>query len=93
MGPEVRQHSRAGGRGGEKGSTEEPWEGRDPERLGCHAVEARRVKTFRRKLTSQDVQRCGTWKVKSKQRHRQKGKSLEAQGSPLPSISLSCFQE
>ena len=68
MGPEVRQHSRVGGRGGEKGSTEEPWEVRDPERLGCHAVEARRVKTFRRKLTSQDVQRCGTWKVKSKQR-------------------------
>lgn len=92
MGPEVHQHSRVGGRGGEKGSTEEPWEGRDPERLGCHAVEARGVKTFSRKLTSQDVQRCGTWKVKSKQRHRQKGKSLEAQGALLPSTSLSCFR-
>ena len=84
---DVHQRPRVGGRGGKRGSTEEPWEGRDPERLGCCAIEARRVKTFRRKVTSQDVQRCGPWKVKSKQRHRQKGKSLEGQGAPHPNQS------
>ena len=57
MRSDIHQRPRVGGRGGKRGSAEEPWEGRDPERLGCRAVEARRVKTFRRRVTSQDVQR------------------------------------
>ena len=35
---------------------------------GCHVAEARRLETFRRKVTSQDMQRCGAWKVKGQQR-------------------------